>query len=81
MLLNMYSVCDVKSSFYTPFFEANDEVAIRNFKTLLNSTGLIADYPDDFSLYAIGCFDTNDGFVVSKPEIIMIARGMDLKED
>lgn len=68
MIVNVYSIRDVKSGFLTPTFEMSDEVAIRNFThgvSCAAGDSLFFTHAADFSLYAIGRFDTDKGLLLS----------------
>lgn len=65
MTINLFSVRDIKSGFACPFTAANSNVAQRIFAGCVNSRGnVIHDYPEDFQLWAVGDFETNNGVLV-----------------
>lgn len=63
MVLNAYSLLDVKTGLYSPpFFLNHDAQAIRAILELskdVNTTP--AKYPEDYVLYKVGIFDDNVG--------------------
>lgn len=62
MILNVYSVRDIKSGFLTPTFELNDAIALRNYKFACSKSDSILNFnPVDFELYRIAKFDSNTG--------------------
>lgn len=65
MILNMYSLLDVKvGSYGTPFFMAHDQQAIRAVRELAEQRdNQVARYPADFALYNMGTFDDATGLV------------------
>lgn len=74
MLLNIYSIYDVKAhSFAMPFYAPNNAVAIRLFTQLANDpASQVHSSPDDFSLFDLGTFD-DDGAHFSihkKPKVV-----------
>ncbi len=67
MIINVYSIRDVKAGFLSPTFEMSDEVAIRNFVhgvSCASGDSLFFTHAKDFSLYAIGSFDTDKGILL-----------------
>ncbi|MCI9476500.1 MAG: hypothetical protein HFE71_08535 [Emergencia sp.] len=66
MILLMYAMRDVKAGFLTPQVESSDEIAIRNFQMAFKSArpdSLLFGFPEDYSLYRIGDYDTDSGAV------------------
>lgn len=65
MLMNMYSIRDIKAGVFSqPFFAAHDVVAIRMFQGALRSKDtLLSEYPEDYALYRIGVFNERNGKV------------------
>lgn len=62
MILNVYSIRDIKSGYLTPTFEVNDAVALRNFKAACSRADSIFSFsPADFEIYRIAKFDSNTG--------------------
>lgn len=78
MLLNVFSVFDVKAAHYgQPFFMANRGAAQRAIQMQLrqDQSSLLAQYPADFQLYQLGTFDDDSGLFnpVSPQFIISVA--------
>lgn len=63
MKLGMYVVHDLRCGYMSPFFEVNDDVALRKFASIVNSPGMIADNPEDFALWRVGEFDADKGIL------------------
>lgn len=65
MILNAYTIYDVKSASYaSPILAVNDDV----FKRLLVDSLILPDstlyrHPEDFTVYCIGVFDDNRGLL------------------
>lgn len=71
MRLFMYSIKDAKTGYMTPVVEQNDASALRNFSSAVNQPGsLLHDHPNDFALYRIGEFDTDEGFASCIPSLV-----------
>ena len=71
----MYAIYDDAAGAYmTPFFFANDLLAIRTFGSLVNDPGhLFNQNPNDFSLYCFAQFDSSTGEVIAEPPRIVRA--------
>lgn len=64
MIYGVYVIRDVKVGFLTPTFDVNDQSAIRNFcHAVVSSDSILSTYASDFSLYRIGSYDSDDGFL------------------
>lgn len=78
---NVYVLHDLVAQTYTmPFFMHNDSEAKRIFMTWLKNPELpMAAHPDDYSLYHIGFYDTDNGIIegVSIPNLIL--KGSSIK--
>ena len=62
MKFGLYSIKDAKTGFMTPVLEQNDAAALRNFSAAVNqSDSLMHQYPNDFSLFKVANFDSDDG--------------------
>lgn len=73
MIKNLYSIKDSKVGYGQPFISHSDATAIRELHSAVNSprgTTMIAECPEDFSLYALGSFNTDTGELISKCEFI-----------
>lgn len=67
MILRLYAMRDVKAGFLTPTLESTDEIAIRNFQMAFKSArqdSLLFGFPEDYSLYRIGDYDTDSGSIL-----------------
>jgi len=64
-----YSVYDSKAKFFShPFYCQNDEIAIRNFtQAASDPASQLCKFPADFSLFLIGNYDDEIGFLTSIP--------------
>lgn len=81
MILKVYVIRDAKTSFMTPTFDVNDASARRNFAHAVNHTdGLFHSSPDDFDLYCIGEFSSDDGVIISYPVPEFICSGASVVE-
>lgn len=78
MMSKMYSIRDRKAQVYqTPFSALNIEVALRMLKASLQKTGLMSDYPDDFSLYEVGEFFDDSGMIkATEPTFIIEVKDL-----
>lgn len=63
--VKMYAVKDIKSEmFSTPHFLSSDGVAIRSFSQACEDPQTdLNKFPSDFSLYHIGLFNVETGFI------------------
>lgn len=62
MVYNVYSVQDVKTTFFSPTLDLNDEAAKRNFELMLvDAKGVMKLNPADFRLYRVGEFNVSTG--------------------
>ena len=61
----IFTIYDKKACTHTsPFFAINHETAIRSFyRVAHDSRSDINMFPDDFALYCVGEFDSNNGIV------------------
>lgn len=67
MIINIYSVKDSKAQTYgNPFYAVNNGTAIRSFEQAASDPSTtISQYPGDFALYQIGCFDDESGEITA----------------
>jgi len=67
MKLQSFSMRDVKAETYAaPFFVPNESIAIRLLSELvLDKRSTLGKYPQDFSLYRIGEYDTTTAVLTS----------------
>ena len=75
MKINMYSIHDsAAQAFLPPFYQNNNELAIRAFTAAVNGHGdqSIKMNPEQFTLYLIGMFDDATGMILAEaPEALM----------
>lgn len=72
MIKGVYTVYDTKGTFYLDtFLKENNETAIREFGIILSqNSNLFSTYPQDFTLFKVGTFDTKTGLLHSDKESI-----------
>lgn len=72
--MKIYSIKDTKiGKMANPFYQYNDETAIRLIKAIVNSKNNndeLALFPEDKALYNIGEFNEDTGEITSKVEFI-----------
>lgn len=83
MMLNIYSVRDVKTGFMQPSLDANDKAAQRGFQLMLATCkpeSLMGFCPEDFDLYRIGTFDNQTGKIspLNVPEPICTGSSLEV---
>lgn len=62
MKYGIYSIRDLKTGFLPPTVDFNAISAMRNFEhACLNTESLFFSHPEDYSLFALGTFDTDTG--------------------
>lgn len=76
--MSIYAIRDLKANKYQqPWLAINDEVAIRQFKTLCqDKSTLFGNYPEDFDLMKLGEYSEDNGSIVS--DVTSIANGSSL---
>lgn len=79
MLLNIYSIYDVKAKAYiNPFLLPNDQMAIRTFSDCVNDVNhQFNKNPDDYILYKLSEFDNISGNFISE-KMEQMCKGTDL---
>lgn len=79
MIMQMFSIFDVKAKAYTqPFFMPQKGQALRDFDGVVNNEQTpVNKYPEDFSLYKLGEFDNISGKVVSLNQPEFLANAVD----
>ena len=72
MKKGIYTVYDTKGTFYLDtFLKENNETAIREFGIILSqNNNLFSTYPQDFTLFKVGWFDTKDGTITPVKESV-----------
>lgn len=65
MKLHIFAIKDSKAeAFNTPFFQATQGQALRAFQDLANDkTSTVSMHPEDYSLYQLGYYDTDDAHI------------------
>lgn len=72
----IFSYRDNKVGFGQPITDMNDQSAIRGFSFAINNnTGLMNFSPNDFDLYKIGEFDSEQGIIISFEVPVLIVSG------
>lgn len=73
MIINLYSIRDIKNDYNTPFAAANDKTAERMYKAeLSNKDSMIAKFPADFELWRLATMNTDNGYIEANKEQIAI---------
>lgn len=76
---SIYSVYDCKAKIYTlPYYSQNAETARREFSLAINGQGMIAHYPEDFTLFEMGTFKFEGGVTKLHSPPISICKGIEL---
>lgn len=67
--MKIFTILDSKAKAYmTPFFQKNEDVAVRVLEQACNEQGHIFNTnPEDFSLFQIGIFNEDTGEIVPHP--------------
>lgn len=70
MVLKIFAVYDSKAASYLlPFYASNLPVGQRHFaRGVADPTMDIGQFPEDFSLWELGTFDTNTAVIVPLPQ-------------
>lgn len=82
MNYNVYSIRDNKTGFMAPQLDKNHQSAIRNFKLGLataHGESIMGFAPEDFDLYFVGSFDTDNGKLSPAEVPVLIASGGSLE--
>ncbi len=76
MKYGIYSIFDEAAGIFTaPTIDISDESAIRNFQKACSEAGSMMNFkPSDFSLYAVGTWDTDTANIESfvPPERLVV---------
>lgn len=76
MKLSLYSMRDLKGSFTPPTADVNDPTALRNFAFAVNNSNSVMNFqPQDFQLFKVGEFDTDNGVTKAVLPPVLIADG------
>lgn len=72
----MFAIRDVKTTFFPPQVNQNEEDAIRGFAMMVNNpSGVIGFAPKDFDLFKVAVFDTEKGVVEPVTPIEYVVAG------
>lgn len=68
MLVNFYSIYDVKANIYSiPFVAVNEKVAKRTVQgAMLDTNSILRLHPSDYRLFCVGQFDDESALVFRK---------------
>ena len=81
MIYNLYSMRDDKISFMSVMMDVSDGSAIRNFQLAVTKPETVySSFSDDFSLYRLGTFNSEDGVIKPEQPPVMVCRATDFKE-
>lgn len=64
MIMELYSIKDEYTGFAPPVTFANKQIAKRWFKEMKTENITVKTSPEDFSLYYMGTFDSDNGKMV-----------------
>lgn len=82
MIYKVYAIRDVKVGFMPMICQQNDGTAIRAFETaIINSRDDLGTHPQDFDLYRIGSYDTNNGELTPEDPPTMIYSGASVRRE
>lgn len=81
MRLEIYAIRDTMVGFMTPFYQANEQVALRNFKIRINNpTSELKAIAENLELYKLGTFDDQSGEISPLKRSVFMAKGNDVLE-
>ena len=76
-----FSIRDNAVAFGIPFFDMSEQSAIRGFNYQINGDGVISSFPEDYSLYKIGEFDSDTGsFNSIEPKIVCSGSSLKMEK-
>lgn len=79
MIVNLYSMRDLKSNFMAPNISTNDAVAMRNFESAIEqSHDALFTHRSDFQLFRVGSFDTDRGLLIPEELPVLVCEGKDV---
>lgn len=80
MILGVYCIKDVKTSFWRPHTQVNDVAAIREFDNMINSrsNAFVNDNYADLELWKCGTYDDVTGNI--SPCLEFIVKGIDVRK-
>lgn len=73
MRYGIYVLRDIKTGYLGLTLDQNDASAMRNFQhAMAKPDSLMNSHPEDFSLFCLGVYDSDDGFIkVTEKRLIM----------
>ena len=75
MIFKLYSVKDELSEFAAPLPFQDEAQAKRYFRYTAENNKMMADNPEDFSIWEIGTFNSENGYIGNKePKLIERAK-------
>lgn len=75
MIFHLYAIKDELSEYASPITIETEAQAKRYFRQMVENTKMMADNPEDFSIWEVGKFDTENGTITSAlPKLIERAR-------
>lgn len=81
MILNLYSVRDVKTGFLSLTSDYNDASAMRNFAhACMQKSSLMFTHPRDYELYNVGQFDNDTGVIIPCEKKFLMS-GVDVEKE
>ncbi len=75
MIMNLYAVRDVKSTYMSPVVGSNDAQAMRAFRAGMRSVPEFDVAPADFELYRIGEYNNESGSITPTIPPVWICSG------
>lgn len=77
----LYAIKDNKVSFWKPFTQPNEAVAVRDFLNLINHSNddFVKQNSCDLDLYQLGSYDEHTGEIVS--DVKFVASGASVKKE
>lgn len=83
MVYGLFSVYDIQAQYFSaPFTSPTVETAIRDFGRAVRDSKNHSDkFPQDYQLFHIGGFTSDDGHVVSLNQPALLVKGVDFMEE
>jgi len=79
--LFIFTIFDSKANAYLqPFFSVNSDTARREFHKAINQDGQFNAYAEDYSLFLLGSFDQDEGFLDIEDSPQHVVNGITLRE-
>ena len=76
MTFGMYCIKDELSEYAAPVVVETEAQAKRYFRQMVETTKMMKDNPEDFSLWHVGIFESESGIIAGeKPKLIERAKG------